>query len=428
MDALIVLAGIALLLVLILLKLHPAVSLLIAAVFTGLLFQMPLQKVMASVNGGIGATVGPLLMVLCLGAMLGKLVEDSGAATRLVQVMVARAGLRGVQWAVLATGTLVGIPLFYNAGFVVLVPLVFSIAGATGLPLLYVGLPMAASLSVTHGFLPPHPGPLALAAVFRADVGKTLLYGFILTVPLAVIAGILFTRLMIKPVVAANQQTTVLASGKLFPSFGKSLFVVALPVLFIAIGTIGNAVVGGGPLKHLFTFLQEPTLALLTALLLAIWLLQLKLDAAMASGMDGVKAIAPILLIIAAGGAFKQVLIDSGLGARIAEQAKHLQLHPLFFGWLIAALLRIALGSATVAAITASGLALPFVEDGASAELMVLAVGAGSIFCSHVNDTGFWMFKEYFGLTVKRTFQTWTVMESIISVGGLAGVLLLNQL
>jgi gluconate transporter len=426
MEFVIVLAGIALLLVLIVLKLSPALALLIAAIFTGLLFNMPVTKVMASINTGIGNTLGGLIMVLSLGAMLGKLVEDSGASKKIVLVLVGRFKRKGIQWAVLLTGILVGIPLFYNAGFVVLIPLVFIIASATKLPLLYVGIPMAASLSITHGFLPPHPGPLALATIFKADLGKTLLYGLFLSLPIAILAGIVFPRLIIKTPPSQNETLVIKEEDLHLPSAAKSFFIAALPVLFITAGTIGSSVTQSSYLHTAFAFLQDPTIALLLSVLLTLLILKMPMATAMQISLEGVKSIAIIILIIAAGGAFKQILIDSGIGEKISAQTAYFNVEPLFLGWLITALLRIALGSATVAALTASGIVLPFIKDGVSPELMVLSVGAGSLMLSHVNDTGFWMFKEYFGLTVKQTLSTWTIMESIISILGLAGVLLLN--
>jgi len=212
------------------------------------------------------------------------------------------------------------------------------------------------------------------------------------------------------------------------PPTGKSFLVALAPVLFIAISTIGVAFSGDSVLKTVFLFLQDPTIALLLSVLLALALLRLPVAAAMESSVKGVQSVALLVLIIAAGGAFKQILVDSGIGILISEKAAGFNLSPLFLGWAITALLRIALGSATVAALTASGIVLPLLQQGVLPELMVISVGAGSLMCSHVNDTGFWMFKEYFGLTVKQTFATWTVMESVISVLGLLGVLLLDGL
>jgi gluconate transporter len=285
---------------------------------------------------------------------------------------------------------------------------------------------MAAPLSVTHGFLPPHPGPVALTGIFAADVGQVLLYGLAITVPVAILTGIVFPRLISGKVTMDSSSVALVADDdKPLPSTLKSFLIVLSPVLLIAIGTVG-AYMTKGPLQPLFLFLQEPTLALLLSLLITIFLLHLPMEKAMLHCVEGVKSIAIIALIIAGGGAFKQILVDSNVGETIKAHTAAWNLSPLVLGWLVAALFRVTLGSATVAALTASGIVLPLLTTGVSKELMVLSVGAGSLFCSHVNDTGFWMFKEYFGLTIQQTFRTWTVMESLISILGLAGVLLLQ--
>lgn len=441
MDLLYVLAGIIVLLFLILKKLNPMLSLLIVSVLTGLMLGLPVQKVMTSITNGIGSTLGGMVMVLALGAMVGKLAEDSGAAKKIVYVLIRVFGTANIQWAVLMTGVLVGIPLFYNAGFVVLIPLVFSIASAAKLPRLYVGIPMAAALSVTHGFLPPHPGPVALASIFHADIGKTLIYGLMISLPLSVIAGVFFPRLVIKlpkrnPIGRQTGQTgdnsefaeqvETIEEDEGLPSAFKSFVTALSPIFFIALGTIGGLLSSDPGVKNLFTFIADPNVALIFAIIINLFLLQIPIQKAMDSCAEGVKSIAMIILIIAAGGAFKQILVDSGIGEQVKALTAGLSVSPLLLGWLIAALLRITLGSATVAALTASGMVIPLIGVGAPAELMVLAVGAGSLMLSHVNDTGFWMFKEYFNLSLKDTFKTWTVMESLISVLGLVGVLVLN--
>ena len=429
MHLLIVLFAIALLLVLILYKLNPMIALLIVAIVTGLLLGMPVTKVMTTVSNGIGSTLGGMIMVLALGAMMGKMIEDSGVAQKIVLVLIRRFGKRNIQWAVLLTGFLVGIPLFYNAGFVVLIPLVFAIAAGTKLPLLYVGLPMAASLSVTHGFLPPHPGPITLAAIFKADVGRTLIYGLSISIPIAIVAGIAFPRLIIRKGLHHEETSDVInVDESTLPKASKSFFIALLPVLLIAAGSIGVTLSAGSAYNNFFVFLSDPTVALLTAVLITILIQKMSIAKAMTSGVEGIKSIAMIIMIIAAGGAFKQVLVDSGIGTEIKDLSSSLRLSPLFLGWLITALLRVTLGSATVAALTASGIVVPFINEGASRELMVLSVGAGSLFFSHVNDTGFWMFKEYFNLSLKQTFGTWTIMETIISFLGLLGVLALDQI
>ena len=427
MDFLYVLAGIVILLILIIKKINPMLALLVASIATGLMLGMPILKVMTSVNNGIGSTLGSMTMVLALGAMIGKLAEESGAAKRIVVVLIRLFGAGHIQWAVLITGILVGIPLFYNAGFVVLIPLVFAIAGAAKLPKLYVGIPMAAALSVTHGFLPPHPGPVALAGIFHADIGKLLIYGFILSIPIAIAAGILLPRMIIRTDRGRNKNQLITFDDlHLLPPAFKSFIIALSPIVLITAGTLGTLAFADGPARAFFIFISDPTIALLIALFITLLMLNLPVAKAMDSCAEGVKGVAMILLIIAAGGAFKQILVDSGIGDEVKTLANSINASPLFLGWLIAALLRVTLGSATVAALTASGMVVPLVVAGASPELMVLAVGAGSLMFSHVNDTGFWMFKEYFGLSLKETFKTWTLMETIVSVLGIAGVMVLN--
>ncbi len=426
MSLLIVLFAIALLCTLIIKKLSPMISLMIVSILAGLCLGMPMKQVITSITNGIGSTLGSMVMVLSLGAMMGKLIEDSGAVRKIVSVLMQSFGQKNIQWAVLLTGLLVGLPLFYNAGFVVLIPLVFAISSAAQLPKLYIGLPMAAALSVTHGLLPPHPGPVALAALFKADLGKTLIYGLILALPIASIAGIVFPRLIIK-------KTAISFSGKAYfdaetvsSSGFKSFLVALLPVLIMAAGTIGSSLASSDHAATFFSFIADPTIALLIAVLITLLIQDMPIARAMESCTEGVKSIAMIILIIAAGGAFKQILTDSGVGNTVKELTATLSLSPLLLAWLITALLRITLGSATVASLTASGIVIPLIGPGTPAELMVLSVGAGSLMFSHVNDTGFWMFKEYFNLNLRQTFSTWTLMESIISVLGLLGVLLLN--
>ncbi|UKT62611.1 GntT/GntP/DsdX family permease [Pedobacter mucosus] len=427
MSLFILLFGILLLFVLIIKKINPMIALIAVAIITGLLLGMPAAKVMKSISDGIGSTLGSMVMVLALGAMMGKLIEDSGSAKKIVFILIKAFGKKNIQWAVLLTGLLVGIPLFYNAGFVVLIPLVFAIASATGLSKLYIGIPMAAALSVTHGFLPPHPGPVALAGIFHADIGKTLIFGLILSVPIAILAGIYFPRIIIKRDQNASASDFNIIPDENLPSGLRSFITALLPVFLIIAGTVGSGINGDFVSKPIFIFLADPTVALLISVIIALMVQKATIAKAMESCAEGVKSIAMIILIIAAGGAFKQILIDSGMGETVKDLTGNLNLSPLLLAWLITAALRVTLGSATVAALTASGMVLPLIGPHASPELMVLSVGAGSLMFSHVNDTGFWMFKEYFNLTLKQTFGTWTIMESIVSVLGLVGVLILNQ-
>ena len=428
MALLIVLFGLLLLLILIVKKVSPMLALLTVSIITGLLLGMAPGKVMTTIAQGIGNTLGSMVLVLALGAMLGKLIEESGSSKKIVFILIRLFGIKNIQWAILSTGLLVGIPLFYNAGFVVLVPLIFAIASTTRLPLLYLALPMAASLSVTHGFLPPHPGPLAIASIFNADVGIILIYGLILTIPIAIAGGIILPRLILKNNLAVSGTLEFLPEEEnLLPSGFKSFITALLPVFLIIVGTAGNFFIHNQAIKPLFVFLSDPTIALLTAVLFSIIILKIPIVRAMDYCGEGLKNIAMIILIIAAGGAFKQVLIDSGVGETVKEFSSRFDLSPLFLAWFIAALIRVTLGSATVAGLMAAGIVLPLLGNGVSAELMVLSIGAGSLMFSHVNDGGFWMFKEYFNLSLKQTFGTWTVMESLVSVLGLLGVLLINQ-
>ena len=428
MSLLIVLLGLILLLLLIIKKVSPMLALLIVSIVTGLLLGMSPVKVMSTISQGIGNTLGGMVMVLALGAMLGKLIEESGSSKKIVFILIRLFGIKNIQWAILSTGLLVGIPLFYNAGFVVLVPLIFAIAATTRLPLLYLALPMAASLSVTHGFLPPHPGPLAIASILKADVGIILIYGLILTLPISIAGGIILPRIILKNNLVVPSSVEFLPEEEnLLPSGFKSFITALLPVFLIIVGTAGNFFIHAESIKPLFVFLSDPTIALLTAVLFSIIILKIPIVKAMDHCSEGLKSIAMIILIIAAGGAFKQVLIDSGVGETVKEFSSRFDLSPLFLAWFIAALIRVTLGSATVAGLMTAGIVLPLLGNGVSAELMVLSIGAGSLMFSHVNDGGFWMFKEYFNLSLKQTFGTWTLMESLVSVLGLLGVLLLNQ-
>jgi len=335
----------------------------------------------------------------------------------------------------LITGFLIGIPLYYNAGFVILVPLVFSIAKRTGLPLLYIAIPMAASLSTTHCFLPPHPGPVVLVNAFHANMGKTLIYGIMIAVPTVIIAGPLLGRLLKR--VHVNNFDLFGNSGPVaetkMPSAAASFCIALLPVLLISTSVVTNLLIADKEniFRKIISFTGDSTIALLLAVLAAIYFFGLKNNKAMPEIMqwatDAISGISMILLVITAGGVFKQVLIDSGTGSYISSFSDKLQMPPLLFAWIITALLRVTLGSATVAGLTAAGIVAPLVATGTiSPELMVLSVGAGSVFGSHINDSGFWMYKEFFKLTLKQTFLSWTVMETLISLLGLAGVLLLN--
>jgi Gnt-I system high-affinity gluconate transporter len=435
----VLLLAIALLLTLILvLKIEAFIALFITAVFTGLISGMDGAQVIKSVQTGIGGTLGPLVAVLGFGIMLGRLLTESGAAQRLTTTLLGWFGIQRAKWVLAITGFITGLAMFYNAGFVVLLPLVFSMSAQTGLPLVYLAVAMAASLSVTHGFLPPHPGPTAITALLKANVGLTLLYGVVLAIPAVLVAGIIFPEWLKKWPSRPPPEgmfTAPQIKEEQWPGFGISLLCATLPVLLIAPATITELTLPADNLiRKICTFTGDPGIAMLLSVLVGIVLLGLRQGQKMAVISkyleNSVGAVAMILLIIAGGGAFKQVLTDSGIGKQIAEMFQHHQeWSPLFLGWLIAALVRVTLGSATVAGLMAGGIMAPVVaQSGASPELMTLALGAGSLMFSHVNDTGFWMFKSYFGLTIKETILSWSLMETIVSVIGLLGVLVLDWL
>lgn len=442
MTFLIILFAIALQIFLTYKKISPFLSLLIVAIVAGLCLGMPLKGLLKSIETGVGSTLGSVALIICLGAILGKILEISGAAEQMATTLINAFGKKNIQWAVLLTGFLVGIPLFYNAGFIILVPLVFTLARKTGLPLLYIAIPMAASLSATHCFLPPHPGPVNIIGVFKASLGgrditgKVLLYGIIITIPVVILAGPVLGRLLqkIKVKIVDPFLPVEAEREKKLPAVFPSFFIALLPVLLITlsvIASIHNFLPDEMLLKKIILFTGDSTIALLLSVLVATWYFGIRaghsIEIVMKWLNDAVAGIAMILLIITAGGVFKQVLQDSGTGDYIASFSSKWNMPPLVFGWMVAAILRVAIGSATVAGITAAGIVSPLVASGAvSPELMVLAVGTGSVFCSHVNDSGFWMFKEFFKLSMKQTFLSWTVMETTISILGLIGVLIVN--
>ncbi|MDP4261428.1 MAG: gluconate:H+ symporter [Bacteroidota bacterium] len=434
MTFLIIILAIALQVFLTYKKVSPFLSLLIVAIVAGLCLGMQPKDILKSIETGVGSTLGGLALIICLGAILGKILEVSGAAEQVSSTLINGFGQKYIQWAVLVTGFLIGIPLYYNAGFVILVPLVFSIARKANLPLLYIAIPMAASLSTTHCFLPPHPSPVFLVKAFRADMGKTLIYGAIIAIPVVILAGPVLGRMLQK--IKVDISSFFLADEpkkeKILPAVFPSFLIGLLPVMLITLAVMAdNFLPDQTILKKIILFIGDPTIALLLTVALATWYFGLRAGESMETTMkwlnEAISGIAIIVLIITAGGVFKQVLQDSGTGDYIASFSRKWQMPPLVFGWVVTALLRVTIGSATVAGITAAGVVSPLVASGVvSPELMVLAVGTGSVFGSHINDSGFWMFKEFFNLSLKQTFLSWTVMETSISVLGLIGVLVLQ--
>lgn len=437
MGLLIVICAILLLLVLMLIfKLNAFIALILVSFAVGITQGMPLATTLGSVTKGVGGTLGSLALVLAFGAMLGKVIEESGAAHRITYSLIKLFGKKNIQWAIVITGFLVGLPMVYNAGFLVLIPLIYAISRTADVSLLYVGIPMAASLSTTHGLLPPHPAPTAISVLYKADVNVTLLYGVLIAIPAVILAGPVlskfFTKWKVTPPQNLYEERNIPENE--WPGLGISLLVALLPVLLMLSAAVVSIFLpkDAGAIK-LFNFLGDPNIALLLAVLTGVYLLGVrkgkKMDDLMKSLSASVGSIAMIVLIIASGGAFKQVLLDSGIGEDIKGLMMTVSFSPIILAWVIAAVLRLALGSATVSAITAAGMVQPMLANaGVSPELMVLATSSGSLMFSHVNDIGFWMFKEYFNVSLKQTFLVWSVMETIVAVVGLLGVLLLNTI
>ncbi len=435
MTLLIVIAAITLLVILISkVHLHAFLAFLLVALLTALALGIPAAQVVQSVQTGIGKMLGALVIIIVLGAMLGKLVAESGAAQKIAQSLVNAFGTRYVTWAMMLTGFIVGIPLFYNVGFVLLVPLVFSVAYQIKLPAVYIGIPLLAALSVTHGFLPPHPSPTALVPMFKADMGLTLLYGIVIAVPSIIIAGPIFTKklkyIKAEPLAGFRPQ---LRDEATLPSLGLSLITALLPVLLLVASTLFQLQQNWPP--HALQWIQfagEPAIVMLLSLLIGTYTLGIRqgmeLKDVMLKYTDAVKDVSIILLIVSGAGALKQVLEDSSVDVQIAALVKQWPIDPLVLGWILAAFIRVCVGSATVAGLTAAGILAPIVlAGGVNPQLMVISIGAGSLFFSHVNDAGFWMYKEYFNLSMKETFMSWSLMETIVSILGLIGVIVLNQ-
>jgi Gnt-I system high-affinity gluconate transporter len=436
MPLLIVILGICLLLFLILvLKFNSFLSFIIVALSVGIAVGMPLDKAVISIENGIGTTMGFLVLILGFGSMLGKLVSESGAAQRITSKLINAFGIKHIQLALMLTGFIVGVSLFYDVGFFIMIPLVFTVAASTGLPLLYVGLPMLAALSVTHGYLPPHPAPTAITAMFHADLGKTMVYGIIVAIPAIVVSGPILSKALskieAKPLAEFVNQKALTEDE--MPGFWVSFFSSLMPVILISCSTVaGFFMAPENVIRITLGYIGNPVIAMLLSVLFAIYSLGLargrKIADIMNSLAHSVTSITMIMLLIAGAGALKQVLVDGGVSQYIGGLLSQSSLSPLFLGWLIATVLRFCVGSATVAGITTAGIVLPLVTSGAvQPELMVLAIGSGSLMFGHVNDGGFWLFKEYFNLSIKDTMKTWVVMETSIGITGLIGVMILNQ-
>ncbi|MFC7844178.1 GntP family permease [Streptomyces sp. NPDC057382] len=434
-----VLAGIAVIVLLITkFKLHAFLALTIGSLALGATAGAPLDKVLTSFSAGLGSTVAGVGVLIALGAILGKMLADSGGADEIVDTILAKAGGRSMPWAMVLIASVIGLPLFFEVGIVLLIPVVLMVAKRGNYSLMRIGIPALAGLSVMHGLVPPHPGPLVAIDAVGADLGVTLALGVLVAIPTVIIAGPVFSRYAARwvDVPAPEKMIPQRASEELEkrPGFGATLFTVLLPVILMLAKALVDIVVDDPeqPVQRVFDVVGAPMIALLASVLVGIFTLLrpagFSKERISPLVEKSLMPIAGILLIVGAGGGFKQTLIDTGVGQMVLDISEDWSIPALLLAWLIAVVIRLATGSATVATVSAAGLVAPLAADMSTthAALLVLAIGAGSLFFSHVNDAGFWMVKEYFGLTVGQNIKTWSVMETIISVvaGGL--VLLLS--
>jgi Gnt-I system high-affinity gluconate transporter len=431
----IVLCVLALVLLIVWAKINPFIAFLLISFAGGLALGIPVTEISRSVQKGIGDLLGSLIIIICAGAMIGKLVAESGASQKIATVMMNLSGTRYIQWALVGTGFIIGIPLFYNVGFVLVVPLIFSVSYRYKLPAVYIGLPMLTALSVTHGLLPPHPAPAALVVQFNAHMGKTLLYGMLIAIPTVILAGPIFSRTL-KNIVShpLDMFTPKELPEEQLPGAVNSFVSALLPVfLLLFTSFIPFVFTENKTLTSIAAFVGDPSIVMLIALVICTLTLGTamgrKIGDVMETYASAIRDIAMILLILAGAGALKQVLLDSGASDQIIRVFDGLPVHPLLLGWLIAAIIRVLIGSATIAGLTTAGIIYPLlVSSGVDPNLMVLSIGAGSLMFSHVNDPGFWMFKEYFNLNFRDTIRSWSLMETIISVCGIVFVMVLNRI
>ncbi|MFM1912587.1 MAG: hypothetical protein RIR51_425 [Bacteroidota bacterium] len=417
------------------LKFNPFLAFLIVCIIGGLGLGIPLSEIAGAVQKGIGDTLGGLISIIILGAMMGKLVADSGAAQQISSTLIKLFGEKNIAWGMMFTGFVVGIPLFYNVGFVLMIPLIFAVVRQFNLHPLVAGIPMMASLSVAHGFLPPHPSPAALVNQFNADMGVTLLYGILAAVPTIIIAGPVFAKTLGGlPIRKSTVLEVNMLEEKELPSKFASFFTALFPVVILAMSTIlSNILEEGNAITQFFKWLSDPLMVMLVSTIVALFTLGIlrsrKIEEVMGIFTDSVKDVGMLVLIVAGSGSLKEVLLVSGVSNQIGDYLQTLPLNPLVLGWLIAAFIRICVGSATIAGLTAAGILVPLVQStGVNPSLMVLSVGAGSLMFSHINDTGFWLFKEYFNLSIGETIRSWSLMETIVSIVGLVGVLVIQTL
>ncbi|GBQ57906.1 GntT/GntP/DsdX family permease [Komagataeibacter swingsii] len=422
-------------------KLNPFLALLIASMLLGFAAGMPASRVVASFEGGAGQVLGQIASVIALGTMLGKMLEVSGGADRIAMTVVALAGPRRLDWAMMVIGLLVGLSVFFTVGFVILVPLAFSIARQTGRPILHVALPVTAALSVVQGYMPPHPGTMFALAAYHADIGRVIWMGAVVSVPVAIISGPLYTRFIVPRLPAdagagaehAHGHDAPRAQADL-PGFGITLFTILAPMVLMLAGSatrfMGPAASSGWAV--VLRFVGDPNVGLALAALLSFWTLGLRRgmtrEKILACSNECLGPLASLLLMIGAGGGFGAELMDSGISDAIARAAVDMHVPLLFLAWGLAAGMRVAVGSATVAMSTTAGIVAPIMAHGSgtSPELLVLATGAGAVMFGPMNDSGFWQVRDALGLTVPQTLRTWSVIETLIGLAGLVMCVLLG--
>ena len=409
-------------------KLNPFITLFLAALSLAAVTGMPLSKVVHSFEAGVGGTLGHIAIVVALGTMLGKMMAESGGADQIAYTLIRVFGEKNVHWAMVVIGLVVGLPAFFEVGFVLLIPIVFTVARRTGTSLIMVGLPMVAGLSVVHGLVPPHPAALMAVTIFKADVGRTIFYALIVGLPTAVIAGPVYAK-WIAPHIDLPVENPMAAqfvdhgAERSLPSFGLTLFTILLPVLLMLIGSWADVLSSPkSPLNEGLRLAGNDDMALLIGALLSFFTLGTRRgfsrETILRFSNECIAPTATITLLVGAGAGFGRILQDSGVSAAIIVVATHFQVPMLLLAWLLAAMMRLATGSSTVAMTTAAGIVAPLALHGAGVrpELLAISTGAGSLIFSHVNDGGFWLVKEYFGMTVAQTIKTWSVCETIISV------------
>lgn len=438
-----VVSAVAILLLMVLrLKISAFISLLMISIYVGILLGMPLKSILTSIQNGMGSTLGFVATVVGLGAIFGQMLESSGGAESLAKNLVSRFGKEKASWAMMITGFVIAIPVFFDVGFIILVPLVYALARDTGRSTLYYGIPLLAGLAVTHSFVPPTPGPVAVADIIGVQLGWVILFGILLGFPIAVIAGPVFgkyisTKIDVRPPDDFAKKSFEEVKDTELPSFGLVIAIIGIPLFLILLNTltsvlISSEIIAKSGLTDITEFLGHPFSALIIATVVAIYVLGIRRGLAREEILDlSTKALGPagiIILITGAGGVLKQILVDSGIGKMMAESIASSSFSPILLAWLLSAIVRVTQGSATVAMITAAGIISPILPSMDLTEpykaLIVLAIASGATLLSHVNDSGFWLVGKYFALNEKQILRSWTVMESIIALSGLGLTLL----